>query len=153
MTTRTSKTSKQLERHFKGVANHCRIEILWLVSKNLGITVDEIAGRLDKNFKTVSEHTRRLVQAGLLYKNYQGRSVAHTLSPYGKTFISFIKLFQHSWECRNVVVWGCVKLYFGNRGVESPQPWKPLDGRGFFYPPAPNLVGFGKISVLLFLFG
>jgi len=37
-----------------------------------------------------------LVQAGLLNKRYQGRSVIHSLSPYGEKFIKFIKTFQHS---------------------------------------------------------
>jgi DNA-binding MarR family transcriptional regulator len=90
------KTAKQLERHFKGVANHHRIDILLLVSRNPYITVDGIAERLNKNFKTVSEHTRRLVQAGLLNKKYQGRNVIHSLSPYGEKFLEFIKTFQHS---------------------------------------------------------
>ena len=87
------KTAKQFERYFKGMANHYRIDILLLVSKKPGITVDGIARNLGKNFKTVSEHTRRLVQAGLLNKKYQGRSVVHFLSPYGKKFLDFIKTF------------------------------------------------------------
>jgi len=90
------KNAKQIERHFKGVANYNRIEILILVSESPGITVEGIAESLDKNFKTISEHTRRLVQAGLLNKKYQGRSVMHFTSPYGKEFIRFIKTFQHS---------------------------------------------------------
>ena len=87
------KTAKQLERHFKGVANHHRIAILLLVSESPDINVDGIAKKLNKNFKTISEHTRRLVQAGLLNKRYRGRSVSHSLSPYGETFIKFITTF------------------------------------------------------------
>ncbi len=87
------KTAKQLERYFKGVANHRRLEILLLVVKNGGITLEEIAATLKCNIKTTSEHTRRLVQAGLLNKKYQGRAVAHSLSPYGKNFVRFIKTF------------------------------------------------------------
>jgi DNA-binding MarR family transcriptional regulator len=87
------KTAKQLERYFKGVANHRRLEILLLVAKNDGITLEEIAGTLKCNIKTTSEHTRRLVQAGLLNKKYRGRAVAHSLSPYGKKFNRFIKSF------------------------------------------------------------
>ena len=87
------KTSKQLERYFKGAANHRRLEILLLVAENHGITLEEIAGTLKCNIKTTSEHTRRLVQAGLLNKKYQGRAVAHSLSPYGKNFVRFIKTF------------------------------------------------------------
>ncbi len=87
------KTSKQLERHFKGVANHRRIEILVLVNKDPGITLEQIAEELNCNIKTISEHTRRLVQAGLLNKNYKGRVVEHSLSPYGKKFYDFISEF------------------------------------------------------------
>jgi len=83
-----------MERHFKGVANHRRIEILSLVAQNAGITVEEITDSLGCNFKTISEHTRRLAQAGLINKEYRGRTVIHTLSPYGKIFYDFIKKFR-----------------------------------------------------------
>jgi predicted transcriptional regulator len=88
------KTSKQIERHFKGIANHYRIDILIFVDKNHNATVDDLAVGLNANFKTISEHTRRLVQAGLLNKSYKGRFVANSLSPYGKQVVRFIKLFQ-----------------------------------------------------------
>jgi predicted transcriptional regulator len=87
------KTAKQLERYFKGVANHRRISILLLVLKNPGISLDGISESLDCNFKTISEHTRRLVQAGLLNKNYKGNTVEHRISPYGKMFCGFICKF------------------------------------------------------------
>ncbi|MGB4253617.1 MAG: helix-turn-helix domain-containing protein [Minisyncoccales bacterium] len=90
---KASKQPKQLERYFKGAANHRRIEILLLLSQNDGLTLEKIAEILDCNMKTVSEHTRRLVQAGLLNKEYQGRAVIHHLSPYGKKFIEFINTF------------------------------------------------------------
>ena len=89
----TNKTAKQLERHLKGVANHRRIEILKLIARQEGISVEEIAENLQCNVKTISEHTRKLVQAGLVNKEYQGRMVAHTLSPYGKIFNKFITNF------------------------------------------------------------
>jgi len=87
------KTPKQLERYFKGAANHWRIGILLVVDKNEGIAVDGIAEELQANFKTISQHTRSLVYAGLLNKKYRGRSVEHSLSPYGKMFLKFIKSF------------------------------------------------------------
>jgi len=41
MATRSkTKSAKQLERHFKGIANHRRIEILFLIAEN-----DQAAGR------------------------------------------------------------------------------------------------------------
>ena len=85
-----------MERHIKGIANHHRIDILLLVAKAEGITVEDLAESLKANIKTISEHTRRLVQACLVNKNYRGRTVEHSLSPYGKQFIKFIMTFQHS---------------------------------------------------------
>jgi len=90
------KSPKQIERHLKGVANHRRIEILFLIASNKGITVDKITKRLNCNFKTISVHTQSLAQAGLIRKDYQGRAEVHELSPYGKTLYNFLKTFQHS---------------------------------------------------------
>ncbi|MGYP001569343832 len=87
------KTPKQLERYFKGAANHWRIAILLAVEKSDGISVEGIAEELGADFKNVSQHTRRLVQAGLLNKRYLGRQVVHSLSPYGERFLRFMKTF------------------------------------------------------------
>ncbi len=87
------KTAKQLERYFKGASNHTRIEILKLISKNDGLTLGQISEMLNKNIKTISEHTRRLAIAGLLNKKYISQEVSHSLSPYGKNFIKFINTF------------------------------------------------------------
>lgn len=90
------KTAKQMERHLKGMANHYRIEILFLIAKCELITLEAIVDTLEANQKTLSEHTRRLYQAGLINKNYRGKFVEHTLSPYGKIFVKFLKSFQQS---------------------------------------------------------
>ncbi len=89
------KSPKKLERHFKGVANHRRIQILLLVARKPGIILDQIMEELQGNQKTFSEHTRRLVAAGLLEKSYAGRMVEHTLTPYGKVFVDFIRSFSN----------------------------------------------------------
>lgn len=88
------KTAKQLERYFKGIANHHRLEILDLIAKNNGITVDGITKHLNCNFRTISDHTQKLVRAGLVNKKYQGRAVTHSLSPYGKKIHKFISNFE-----------------------------------------------------------
>ena len=85
-----------MERHLKGMANHYRIQILFVVAKQKGITLEDIVETLEANEKTIGEHTRRLYQAGLINKKYRGKFVEHTLSPYGKTFVSFLKSFQNS---------------------------------------------------------
>ncbi|MFH1759423.1 MAG: winged helix-turn-helix domain-containing protein [Patescibacteria group bacterium] len=87
------KTPKQLERYFKGAANHRRIAILFAVKEKDGMTVENIANELETNFKTISQHTKSLVQAGLLNKKYRGRQVTHSLSPYGESFLKFMKTF------------------------------------------------------------
>ena len=88
------KTAKQMERHLKGMANHYRIEILLVVAESEDITLEDIVKTLEANEKTLGEHARRLHQAGLINKKYRGKFVEHTLSPYGKTFVRFLKSFQ-----------------------------------------------------------
>ena len=94
--TKRLKSAKQIERHTKGISNHYRIDILFVIAENTGVTVEGIAEALNANFKTISEHTHRLVKAGLVNKKYKGRSVVHELSPYGKQFYHFLKTFRHS---------------------------------------------------------
>ena len=85
-----------MERHLKGIANHYRIQIILLIAEHDGITLESIIERLKANVKTVGEHTRRLYQAGLINKKYNGKFVEHALSPYGKTFVQFLKSFQQT---------------------------------------------------------
>ena len=96
MATTEVKTAKQMERHLKGMANHYRIEILLYVADHDKATLDTIISALEANKKTISEHTRRLYVAGLINKNYRGKFVEHTLSPYGKTFVRFLESFRHT---------------------------------------------------------
>ncbi len=91
---RKPKTAKQIERHLKGVANHYRIEILFLIAKHEGITLEDIIETIGANEKTLGEHTRRLYNAGLINKKYRGKFVEHTLSPYGKIFVRFLRSFR-----------------------------------------------------------
>jgi len=87
------KDIRRFEKIFKGVSNHRRIQILDFIHKNKGCVLDTIANGLNCNIKTISEHTRRLVQAGLVTKKYEGRFVLHNLSPYGKKMINIIRKF------------------------------------------------------------
>lgn len=89
------KTAKQFERYFKGVANHRRIEILLLVARAEGISLNKIAENIDSDIKNTCQHAQKLVQAGLIDKKYNGRTVGHSVSPYGRKFIKFIKFFEN----------------------------------------------------------
>lgn len=88
-----ARTPRQLERYFKGVANHRRIQILDLLSEKDGLMLEEISEKLRCNLKTISGHTQKLVQAGLISKWYEGRTVRHKISPYGKKVNKFIQTF------------------------------------------------------------
>jgi DNA-binding transcriptional ArsR family regulator len=88
-----TKTAKQLERYFKGSANHHRIAIILLLKKYPKLGLDQITKQLKGNIKTISEHTKKLLSAGLINKRYKGNNVEHTLSPYGEKFYTFIKSF------------------------------------------------------------
>lgn len=90
------KGPKKLERHFKGVSNHWRIQILLLIAKRPDIALFDIVDAVNGNFKTISEHVRRLQLAGLVEKTYAGRTVQHKLTPYGRIFYSFINTFSNS---------------------------------------------------------
>lgn len=92
--TKKGKTPKQMERHLKGLANHYRIEILLLINQTSGITLYQIIKSIGGNKKTIGAHTNKLFSAGLVDKKYHGRYVEHTLSPYGKIFVEFLKAFK-----------------------------------------------------------
>lgn len=87
---------KKLERVFKGVSNHRRIEILYIIKKYPSINLNGIAKTIKCNYKTISVHTQMLVRAGLIDKKYQGKDMGHTLSPYGKKIYMILITFLDS---------------------------------------------------------
>lgn len=89
-----SKSFRQLERIVKGFANHRRIEILELLEKAPELSVMEIAERLRINFKTASEHIRRLAIAGLVLKRSAGNSVRHKLADRGLAILKFLRTLE-----------------------------------------------------------
>ena len=95
MVTAKIKTAKQMERHLKGIANHYRIAILLYIEDNDKVALGDIVEAVGGNEKTIGEHTRRLYIAGLINKKYRGHFVEHSLSPYGKIFVDFLKTFSH----------------------------------------------------------
>jgi DNA-binding transcriptional ArsR family regulator len=88
------KTYRQLERIVRGFSNHRRIEILELLEKEPELSVLEISERLKINFKTASEHVRRLTIAGLIMKRSEGSSVRHKLTKRGKKILMFLRTLE-----------------------------------------------------------
>lgn len=92
--TNDNKNFRQLERLVKGFANHRRIEILELLAKRPELSVFEIARELKVNFKTISEHTRRLATAGLVLKRSAGSAVRHKLSDRAQAILKFLRTLE-----------------------------------------------------------
>lgn len=88
------KTYKQLERLAKGFANHRRIEILELLQHKPELSVDEISEHLGINFKTASEHIRRLAIAGLILKRNENTYVRHKITQNGKLILKFLRRLE-----------------------------------------------------------
>ncbi|TSD03230.1 MAG: hypothetical protein Athens071416_291 [Parcubacteria group bacterium Athens0714_16] len=84
------KNYKELEKIVKGFSNHRRIEIMEILHKKPGLSLFEIAEYLDVNFRTISEHTRRLVVAGLIFKRADINFVRHELTRRGKAVLVFL---------------------------------------------------------------
>ena len=85
---------RQLERVVRGFSNHRRIEILELLEKIPELSVVEISEKLKINFKTASEHIRRLTIAGLVIKRSAGASVRHKLTERGELILKFLRTLE-----------------------------------------------------------
>lgn len=88
------KSHRQLERVVKGFANHRRIQVLELLEARPDLDLTAIARACGINFKTASEHVRRLAIAGLVLKKAKGRQVLHAVSPRGKTVLKFLRMLE-----------------------------------------------------------
>jgi DNA-binding transcriptional ArsR family regulator len=85
---------RKLERAVRGFANHRRIEILELLKKEPELSVVEIAERLGINFKTASEHIRRLAIVGLVLKRSDGASIRHKLTDQSLLILKFLRTLE-----------------------------------------------------------
>ncbi len=88
------KKTRRLERIVKGFANHRRIEIMELLDKHPELSLAEIGKRLDINFKTAGEHTRRLAISGIVLKRSDYRAVRHKLSDQGMLVLKFLRTLE-----------------------------------------------------------
>ena len=88
------KTYHQLERIMKGVSNHRRIQILELLKEKPEISVLDISRILNVNFKTISDHVRRLAIAGFVLKRSDGHSVRHKVTERGLQVLKFLRTLE-----------------------------------------------------------
>lgn len=85
-----AKEEYRLERIVKGFANHRRIEILALLSRQPELSVAEITEFLKINFKTASGHIQKLAMAGLVMKRSDTISIRHRLTARGEKILKFL---------------------------------------------------------------
>lgn len=86
--------TRKLEKIVKGFSNHRRIEILALLDRKRNLSVMDVARELRVNFKTISEHIRRLTHAGLVTKKNMGAAVEHTVSKLGGYVLKFLRTLE-----------------------------------------------------------
>ena len=85
---------RELERRVRGFSNHRRIQMLDLLCEMPELSVDEIATKLKIQYKTASEHIRRLAIAGLVLKRNEGHNVRHKLTPRAFFVLKFLRTLE-----------------------------------------------------------
>ena len=88
------KKYRDLEKILKGVASHRRIQIIDLLNEQAELSVMDIAEHISIDFRTASEHLRKLVIAGLVMKRSDGTSVRHALTKRGKDILKFCRTLE-----------------------------------------------------------
>jgi len=85
------KSYYQLERIVKGFSNHRRIEILELLKKNPELSLVNISEALNINFRTASDHIKKMATAGFILKRSEGLIVHHRITERGLSALKFLK--------------------------------------------------------------
>jgi len=78
----------------KGIANARRIQIMELLAKRKDLPLTEVARSLRGDIRTIADHVRRLVMAGLVMKRRRGNTVEHALSPRGRKVLTFLRRLE-----------------------------------------------------------
>ena len=89
-----TKQFRDWERITKGTANHRRLQILDLLAQKPELSVMDVSNELGVNFKTISEHIRRLALAGLVMKRNEYTAVRHKLTPRGSAILKFLRTLE-----------------------------------------------------------
>ena len=88
------KRFRELEIILKGVASHRRVQIVDLLDRQTELSVFDIAEYVSIDFRTVSEHLRKLTMAGIVMKRSEGASVRHALTKRGKDVLKFCRTLE-----------------------------------------------------------
>ena len=91
---KSEKNYRTLERLVRGFSNHRRIQIMEVLKKTPEMSVDEIAGLLNINYKTAADHLRRLAIAGLVLKKSDSVSIRHKLTSRAEYVLKFLRTLE-----------------------------------------------------------
>ena len=87
----TSFNHLKLEKIIKGFANRRRLQILELLEKESGLSVENVSMTLKMGYENTSEHLRKLHDAGLVTKHALGNNVVHRITSRAKDILAFCK--------------------------------------------------------------
>jgi DNA-binding transcriptional ArsR family regulator len=88
------KRYRELERILKGAASHRRIQIIDILDEQPDLSVFDIAENIFIDFRTASEHLRKLTIAGIVMKRNDASSVRHALTKRGKDILRFCRTLE-----------------------------------------------------------
>jgi predicted transcriptional regulator len=88
------KSFRHLERIVRGFANHRRIQVLEMLASKSDLDLAALARGAGMNYKTASEHLRRMAVAGLVLKKAKGTHVLHAVSPRGREVLKFLRTLE-----------------------------------------------------------
>ena len=88
------KSNRELERIVKGFANHRRLQILQLLSKEPELSVIEVSEKVKSDFKNISSHINKMTISGLLMKPNDFHSVRHKLTKRGIQVLKFVRTLE-----------------------------------------------------------
>lgn len=84
------KDSDKLAKVVQGFANGNRVAILIMLSRTAGLSVGSLSDVLGISFRSASEHSQRLEEAGLVVKKRNGQQIEHSLTRAGRRAVRFL---------------------------------------------------------------
>ena len=84
------KKFNKIEYIVKGFSNRLRIKIIFLLKKQPELSVKEIAEKLEKNEKNISQHLQKMMASGVIVKRYSDKEVRQRLTTKGEFIYDFL---------------------------------------------------------------
>lgn len=85
---------RAIEKITKAVANHRRIQLLDILSRQPRLSVVDLSHKTRANLKTIDVHINRLFTAGLVTKHSRVNAVLHALTPAGAAILKFLRTLE-----------------------------------------------------------